>query len=91
MEPKRAIAPTAMNTQQRHRARAFLRQRDGDRCYWCGKPMLFGKRKALHIREPDNWATIEHLTPVSQGGTDEASNLALACKLCNSGRAHKAA
>lgn len=49
--------------------------------------MLFGDLKAPGCREPDNWATIEHLTPRSEGGTDELANLALACKLCNSSRA----
>jgi 5-methylcytosine-specific restriction endonuclease McrA len=54
--------------------------------------MLFGDLEApLGTREPDNWATIEHLTPKSQGGTDDLANLVLACKLCNSSRGNRPA
>lgn len=28
--------------------------------------------------------TLEHLTPLSRGGTDDPSNLALSCRACNS-------
>lgn len=76
-----------MTKWERRSIRATLRQRDGDACHWCKRLMLFGRRRAFGIREPDNWATIEHVTPVSQGGTSDMSNLALACKLCNSSRA----
>lgn len=34
--------------------------------------------------EPVSRATIEHIKPRSHGGTDELSNLALACAGCNS-------
>lgn len=46
------------------------------RCYWCDQS----------TRQHMGWqnsATIEHLVPVSQGGTNFASNLASACYRCN--------
>lgn len=73
-------------TTERKRLRKAVRERDGDLCHWCGKPMRFGKREAIGIREPDDWATLEHILPISQGGTDDLGNLALAHKLCNSSR-----
>lgn len=33
--------------------------------------------------------TIEHLTPVSRGGTNKANNLAPACLSCNSSKRNK--
>lgn len=79
-----------MGKLERRYARAMLRRRDGDHCCWCGRLMAFRKRRSMGMgmgSEPDNWATIEHVTPVSQGGSDEPSNLKLACKRCNSSRA----
>lgn len=79
-----------MHKTERKLVRNLLRLRDGDLCCWCGKLMLFAKRIAIGVPEPTNWATIEHVKPVSEGGTDDLTNLALACKLCNSSRAAKA-
>lgn len=60
--------------------RADLRGRYGDNCHWCGKPMCFDTKEEL------NSATIEHLKPRSEGGTNERSNLRLAHKRCNEDR-----
>lgn len=49
-----------------------LRERDGDRCVYC--------------QEADG-DTVDHITPVSRGGTDDIDNLALACNACNGGKA----
>lgn len=57
-----------------------LRRRHGDTCHWCGKAMCF-KTKL----EPFS-ASIEHLIPRSEGGTDEQINLRLAHKRCNEDR-----
>jgi 5-methylcytosine-specific restriction endonuclease McrA len=52
---------------------ALLIQRDGPNCYLCQAiPGRYG---------------IEHIVPKSQGGTDEATNLALACPECNGKKA----
>ncbi|MCY0962990.1 HNH endonuclease [Streptomyces sp. H27-H5] len=55
--------------------------RDGWRCHLCTQPV----DPAMHFQHRDA-ATLDHLVPVSAGGTDEASNLALAHRGCNSRR-----
>lgn len=71
--------------------RAFLRERDGDRCYYCARTMKFkptyvktGKVRFRVYRPYE--ATIEHLIDRQHGGSSELQNLALACRSCNSGR-----
>lgn len=56
---------------QRVRARLFERN---DRCHWCKKQL-----------RPDT-ATLEHLLPLSRGGSNDETNLALACGECNQER-----
>jgi hypothetical protein len=53
--------------------RARVRQRAGDRCGYCLSPqhLVFG------------WLEVEHVVPPGQGGTDDESNLWLACRFCN--------
>ena len=58
-----------------------LRERDGDKCCYCDKVMSFEIIKG-HQFNPDR-ATIEHRTPLSQGGTHTWDNTVLACWLCN--------
>jgi hypothetical protein len=52
---------------------ARVRQRAGSRCGYCHSPqhLVFG------------WLEIEHVVPVARGGTDDESNLWLACRFCN--------
>jgi 5-methylcytosine-specific restriction endonuclease McrA len=47
-------------------------KRDGNKCVYCGSS--------------ENLC-IDHVLPVSMGGTDDVENLAAACKACNSGKA----
>lgn len=54
------------------------------RCYWCGK--VFSDRKNKYGVWLDGCPTIEHIVPLSEGGTDDEANLALACQLCNNTR-----
>ncbi len=56
-------------------------QRDGWRCHVCGKQV---QDRAYQARDLD--PTCDHLIPVSHGGTDHPSNLALAHNRCNSDR-----
>lgn len=45
-------------------------------CYYCGTPAAFGM-KVLHI---------DHVVPVSLGGTNDPWNLVAACWDCNAGK-----
>lgn len=47
---------------------------DAPVCHWCGCQLLM------------TTATIEHLVPLSLGGSNQISNLSLACEPCNSAR-----
>ena len=49
-------------------------------CYWCGKKMKLG---AGFNGEMNLFATIDHLIPISKGGSDDTSNLVLVHKECN--------
>lgn len=58
--------------------KAAVRQRDGDNCWRCHRPMRFGP--------PFNCgkgASVEHLEPLSQGGTWALGNLVLCHVGCN--------
>lgn len=55
--------------------------RDGWRCHLCGKK-VDRRLPATHSRGP----TIDHLVPISAGGIDDPSNVALAHKRCNLSR-----
>ncbi len=57
---------------------AALRERDGDDCWRCKRPMHFDLPRG-HQQAP----TIEHLKPSSKGGTNELGNLCLCHARCN--------
>lgn len=55
------------------------------RCCWCNKRCsLIIPPKGTLI--PKNMATIEHIKPLSLGGTNQIDNLKMACYKCNSER-----
>ena len=54
------------------RTRFEVLRRDNYTCRYC--------------RSTDNPLTIDHVTPVSLGGTDDPSNLVACCKDCNAGK-----
>jgi 5-methylcytosine-specific restriction endonuclease McrA len=54
--------------------RALVRERAGNRCEYCGLHQDDSPLAALHV---------EHIIPRQHGGTDDVSNLALACMDCN--------
>jgi 5-methylcytosine-specific restriction endonuclease McrA len=61
-----------------------LRKIHGDNCRYCGVVMEFkrGKRGAI---KPTR-ATIEHIMPISKGGTHTWANTTLACHQCNTSK-----
>lgn len=56
---------------------ARLRGTDGNACAYCLKEMDFRP-----TRKPTK-ATVDHVVPITRGGSDDESNLALACLACN--------
>lgn len=59
--------------------RTRLAESQNWRCCWCG-------RHTSIFRNRRDSATIEHVTPKSEGGTDDWENLAMSCARCNSTR-----
>lgn len=58
-----------------------IARRDGWRCHLCHRKV----NPRVHFQHR-NAATLDHLVPVTDGGTDEPANLALAHRGCNSRR-----
>jgi len=56
------------------RLRFEILRRDNHACRYCG------------ATAPDAKLTIDHVTPVALGGTDDPTNLVTACAECNSGK-----
>ena len=68
---------------QRHEIRQVLLKRDGMGCYLCGIPVDF---KGSYIQGQEGWEHyphLEHVIPVSKGGSDELENIKLAHAICN--------
>jgi 5-methylcytosine-specific restriction endonuclease McrA len=59
--------------------RRRLRKKQDNQCYYCGRQM--NGRPGDH-RNPAG-ATLDHLTPLSRGGTDDETNLVASCWRCN--------
>jgi 5-methylcytosine-specific restriction endonuclease McrA len=57
-----------------HVSRAYIITRDGSRCHICGKKC---RSSEIHL---------DHLVPISRGGTHTAANLRVACAHCNLSR-----
>jgi hypothetical protein len=57
------------------RTRYEVLKRDNHACRYCG------------ASAPDAKLTVDHVTPVALGGTDDPSNLVAACRDCNYGKA----
>jgi 5-methylcytosine-specific restriction endonuclease McrA len=51
--------------------RAYIIMRDGSRCHLCGKKC---RPHDIHL---------DHLVPISRGGSHDESNLRVACAACN--------
>ena len=57
-----------------------LAERDGPNCHICGGLMNFDRPRRK------TGATVDHVIPRSQGGSNDISNLKLAHKRCNEAR-----
>lgn len=61
--------------------------RDGYRCGYCDIPVRHPKKDYIARTSPgklrSRHATVDHIIPQAQGGTDEWENLITACRHCN--------
>lgn len=55
------------------------------RCGYCGRKLRanFTRDPKDTSKEPDDLFTLDHIIPVSKGGTKEINNLLASCRLCN--------
>jgi 5-methylcytosine-specific restriction endonuclease McrA len=53
-----------------------------ERCHYCATMLVHGKRKKGDPYEPRR-VTIDHLLPLSRGGTNASKNLVASCARCN--------
>lgn len=71
---------------------AAVWEKTGGRCWYCGKQTrrvdwadVMNQRNKDGTKKSDNdhWFTIEHVIPLSLGGTNNIDNLLPACRKCN--------
>lgn len=80
--------PKSINTDQKARAREALRKTQGMVCYFCGVNLL-DPQPVMMQSESMKTVTVEHLQPLSRGGSNDLSNLRLACLKCNMSKGNK--
>lgn len=64
------MAHKRYNSAYYQRVRKQVLERDYFTCHYCSQEAT----------------TVDHLIPISKGGTDEATNMVAACNKCNSGK-----
>lgn len=79
-----SIRPFTNNPDKRDELRLKLFVQQNGLCHLCGEPMTLERKDRL--RAPKNFASFDHLTPKSEGGTSYYTNLKLAHRSCNSAR-----
>jgi hypothetical protein len=89
----RTVRNKAINARKSHARRALgpkvlsineIAERDGCRCHICHRKV------DLKLSGQAKWGpTIEHIVPVSRGGTNDHGNLALAHRYCNTARGNR--
>jgi 5-methylcytosine-specific restriction endonuclease McrA len=72
---------TRNRASRRRRFFEVLISRNGMFCHWCGYEVV------RTLKVIPNQATLDHVTPRSEGGANSLSNLVLACYACNQNRA----
>lgn len=69
--------PTRLRSDRRQKYCDELVKRDGNQCFYCTRPFV---DEAAKLR------TLDHLLPVSRGGTHWFENLVLCCRKCNNAK-----
>jgi 5-methylcytosine-specific restriction endonuclease McrA len=62
------------STTRWRKIRVAILRRDNNTCYYCGIPTA---------------TTVDHLTPVEQGGNNTITNLVAACSYCNNSKGNR--
>lgn len=75
----RAARPRAEDTRQVAPRSGLLRQVKGGQCWLCGRNVNRKERRHGHPGAP----SVDHVIPLSRGGTHRQSNLRLAHVFCN--------
>jgi 5-methylcytosine-specific restriction endonuclease McrA len=65
--------------------RAQMLEEQVNRCLYCGRLMILAE-KSEYAEQFDFTVTIDHITPISMGGTEDPENLAVVCYQCNQER-----
>lgn len=77
----------AANRLNRHRRRGLGSINSSE---WIAKVMMLGNKCQICLKtEPDIQITIDHIVPVSKGGTNHIDNLQPLCSLCNKRKFNK--
>lgn len=58
-------------------------ERDGIKCSYCGIELTHKVLQGETDWRLKNYATVDHIIPLAQGGTNKLSNLTMACRSCN--------
>lgn len=69
-----SVSKGRMRSRQRQHVTKLLVGLHGDRCYYCQRTFEGTGRRCR---------TLDHLTPLSRGGTHDIANLTLSCQKCN--------
>lgn len=79
--------PREMRTRKRRNVRKLLIERQGLICFYCGRELILPAEYMSHQKMKERGvATVEHLRSLSEGGTNELSNLVLSCVACQEER-----
>lgn len=65
-----------------------LIERDKNICYLCGRPCDISDKDGYKVG--NSYPTVDHVIPISKGGTDTWDNVRLAHHICNSYKSDKA-
>ncbi len=72
------------------RIKRKIYERDGRACQICGRVTRFGGTYDTPWDPLPPSGSVDHIIPVSKGGTNEDTNLRWSCKSCNSARGNRA-
>lgn len=71
-----------IDTKHRHSNiddKTYLYMKQDGKCYICGRHTYMD----AEYRHDSSYATIDHVVPLSKGGKNDISNMAISCSVCN--------